>query len=263
MSEKLFDLSRRILAYLVLIFTMMPIFILIMAAFNPARMFSFPPEGFSFKWFEAFLKSREYQSAMSVSTGVAINAVIIGLIIGVPAAFALDRYKFNGKELIHTLFLSSMTLPRIIWAIGLLQYYASIKMLGSLIGLILAHVMFVLPYVIRMVLASLSYVNRDLEVAAESLGASPRRSFFEVTIPLVMPGIIISAILGFVVSFTDVVVAAFISGTQNITFPVRIYVQQRGQGLDPVAIAGSAVVIVIILIVELLGEKYFKWSRLI
>lgn len=125
-------------------------------------------------------------------------------------------------------------------------------MLGSLIGLILAHVMMVMPYVIRMILASLSFVNRDLETVAQSLGASPRRSFMEITLPLVLPGIIVGAVLGFVVSFTDTVIAVFISGDRNITFPVRIYAQQRGQGLDPVAIAGSVIVIPAIFVIEII-----------
>lgn len=263
MNEKLFDLLRRTLAYLALIFTLLPVLMIIIGAFNPAPVFRFPPEGFSLKWFEVFLNSKEYQSSITVSAVVAFIATIIGVLIGVPAAFAIDRYSFGARDFVRSVFLSSKLLPRVIWAIGLLQFYASLKILGSMSGLILAHSIIVLPFVFLIVLSSLSFIDRNLEIAAESLGASPRRSFFEITIPLVMPGIIISAILGFISSFTDVVVAAFISGTRNITFPVRIYVQHRGQGLDPVAVAGSAVVIVVILLLELVGEKLFRWSRFI
>jgi putative spermidine/putrescine transport system permease protein len=263
MNEKLFDLLRKALAYLALIFTLLPVIMIILGAFNPAPVFRFPPEGISLKWFVVFLNSKEYQSSITVSAIVAFMATIIGVLVGVPAAFAIDRYNFGAKEFIRSVFLSSKLLPRVIWAIGLLQFYASLRMLGSLSGLILAHSIIVLPFVFLIVLSSLAFVDRELEIAAESLGASPRRSFFEITVPLVMPGIIVSAILGFIASFTDVIVAAFISGTRNITFPVRIYVQQRGQGLDPVAVAGSAVVIVVILILQLVGEKLFRWSRLI
>ncbi|MCC6146255.1 MAG: ABC transporter permease [Anaerolineaceae bacterium] len=261
MSEKVFNYSTTILAYLVLFFLLLPIAMIIVGAVNPAPIFSFPPKGVSLVWFNTFLQSKEYQSAIRVSTVVASYAVVIGLFAGIPAAFALDRYQFAAKNIVHSLFLSSMMLPRVIWAIGLLQFYSNLKMLGSLIGLILAHVMMVMPYVIRMVLASLSFVNRDLETAAQSLGATPRRSFLEITLPLVLPGIIVGAVLGFVVSFTDTVIAVFISGVRNITFPVRIYVQQRGQGLDPVAIAGSVIVILVIFMIEIIGEKLFKWSR--
>ena len=150
-----------------------------------------------------------------------------------------------------------------IWAIALLQFYAVVNLLGSPVGLVMAHAVLVLPYVARMSLTSFAYVSQNLEEAALSLGASRLRSFVEVTLPLVMPGVIVGAIFGFVISFTDVVVSVFISGVRFIPLPVRIYVEQRGQGLDPTAIAASAVVIAVIIVVELLGERFLKWSRFI
>lgn len=263
MSSRIFNNINTILAYLVLFFLLLPTLMIIVGALNPAPIFSFPPKGISFVWLRTFLQSQEYQSATRVSTIVAINAVVFGLFAGIPAAFALDRHNFTGKPLIYSLFLSSMMLPRVIWAIGLLQFYSSLRILGSLFGLVLAHIMMVMPYIIRTVLASLSFLNKDLEVAALSMGASPQKTFLKITLPLILPGIIVGAVLGFVVSFTDTVIAVFISGARNITFPVRIYVQQRGQGLDPVAIAGSVIIILVIFIAEIVGEKFFKWSRFI
>ena len=261
MPEAGSSLTLKILAALVLGFTLCPVIMLIIAAFNPAPYFTFPPEDFSFKWFQEFFNNREYQSALQVSVVVALSAVVVALITGIPAAFAVDRYDFPGKPFIHTLLLSSLLLPRVIWAVALLQYYALLRVLGSPLGLILAHSVLVLPYVVRMVLSSLAYVDRDVEKAAQSLGASPLRSFVEITLPLVLPGVIIGAVFGFVISFTDVVVATFISGVRFITLPVRIYVEQRGQEIAPTAIAASAVVILVIIVLEIVGEKFFKWSR--
>jgi putative spermidine/putrescine transport system permease protein len=118
-----------------------------------------------------------------------------------------------------------------------------------------------MPYVIRLVLASFSYVNRDIENAAKTLGASPVRTFFEVTMPLVAPGVIVSAVFGFMVSFTDVVIATFVAGARYITFPVRVYSQQRSEGIDPMTIAISAVIMAAIIVLALVGEKFIHWSR--
>jgi putative spermidine/putrescine transport system permease protein len=250
-----------ILAILTLIFALLPIVMLFVGALNPAPFFTFPMESVSLKWFNAFLVSKEFQSALKVSLIVSVSAVCIGICAGVPTAFAIKRFDFYGKEFINSLVMSSMTLPRVIWAISLLQFYSFLGILGTYQGLILAHSLLVIPYVVRMVISSLSFVSEDFENAALSLGASPLRTFREITFPLILPGVIVSAFFGFVVSFTDSVVAVFISGVRNITFPVRIYAEQRGQGLDPVAVAGSAIIILVIILVEMIGEKLFKWSR--
>ena len=252
-----------VVAYMTLCFTLLPIVVLVVAAFNPAEYFTFPPDDWSFRWFAAFFRDREYQSALRVSIALAGYSVVIALAVGLPATYALSRYKFGGRNVVHTFLMSSLFLPRVIWAIALLQFYAVIDLLGTPVGLVLAHAVLVLPYVARMTLTSFAYVSQNLEQAARSLGASPARSFFEVTLPLVLPGVIVGAVFGFVISFTDVVVSVFISGVRFIPLLVRIYVEQRGQGIDPTAIAASAVVIGVIVILELLGERFIRWSRFI
>ena len=104
-------------------------------------------------------------------------------------------------------------------------------------------------------------MDPELEVAAQSLGAHPVRAFFEITIPSISPGIIVGAIFGFMVSFTDVVVTSFIGGSKFITFPVRMYSELRTEGLDPLAVAVSALVIVVLVIVSFISEKTVQWSR--
>lgn len=264
MSEKTGRRIFAVISVIVLIFTMAPILMLFVGSFSADNFFTFPPQnGLSLRWFKAFLTSKEFATSLRVSVTVSFCAVIIGLIAGVPTAFAIKRFSFKGRAAINTAVMSSMTLPRVIWAIALLQFYSTLGILGSYPGLILAHSLLVIPYVVRMVLSSLSFINPDVENAALSLGATPVQTFFKITMPLITPGVIVSAFFGFVVSFTDSVVAVFISGVRNITFPVRVYAEQRGQGLDLEAVAGSAVIILVIIIIEAVGEKLFKWSRFI
>ena len=264
MSEKA---GRRIfgaISVLVLIFTMAPIMMIFLGSLSADDFFSFPlRNGLSLRWFQAFLTSKEFAASLRVSMVVSLSATVIGVGAGVPTAFAIKRFAFKGRTAINTTVMASMTLPRVIWAIALLQFYSTLGILGSYTGLILAHSLLVIPYVVRMVLSSLSFVNPDVENAALSLGATPVKTFFKITIPLIAPGVIVSAFFGFVVSFTDSVVAVFISGVRNITFPVRIYAEQRGQGLDLEAVAGSAIIILVIIVVEMVGEKLFKWSRFV
>jgi putative spermidine/putrescine transport system permease protein len=263
MGNRVSSLLTKIVVYSILFFALVPIIVLIINAFNSSAFFVFPPESLSLQWFERFLSSREYQSALRVSTVLALTAVLIALGVGIPAAFAIDRYSFPGKRVLQGIVLSPLMLPAIIWALALIQYYALLGVLGTFWGLALAHSVIVTPYVVQVVLSSLTYVERDLELAAKSLGASPTRTFFEITLPLVLPGVIVGAAFGFMISFTDVVVAAFIAGTRNITFPVRIYVELRTEGLDPLAVATSALVITLIVVLALVLEKTFRWSRFI
>jgi putative spermidine/putrescine transport system permease protein len=255
-----------IFSALVLLFVLTPIFVLVISSFNQSRYFEFPPTGFTLEWYKAFYKSEEYQKALLISLRVALTAAGLGLLAGVPAAFALDRYKFRGNALMQSLFLSPLMLPQIIWALGLIQFFSMVQIggrsiLGSFAGIVLAHSVIILPYVIRMVLTSLKYVEVDLESAAMSLGAKPIRTFMEVTIPIIMPGVLVSAVFGFMVSFTDVVVSSFVAGTRYITFPVRMYSEIRTEGLDPLAVTVSAFVVIFIVIIAVIGERTAKWSR--
>lgn len=268
MSDKLSRVLLVAASLLILLFVLAPIIVLVVSSFNSSQYFEFPPKGFTLKWYESFAKSKEYQQSLLISTRVALTAASLGLLAGIPAAFALDRYKFRGNAFMQSIFLSPLLLPQIIWAIGLVQLFSMIRfgdrsILGTFYGIVLAHTVIILPYVIRMVLTSLKYVEEDLENAAMSLGAPPIRTFFEVTVPIILPGIIVGAIFGFMISFTDVVVSAFVAGTRYITFPVRMYSEIRTEGLDPLAVAVSAVVVVLIVILALIGEKTIRWSRFI
>jgi putative spermidine/putrescine transport system permease protein len=255
-----------IFSALILLFVLTPIFVLVISSFNQSRYFEFPPTGFTLEWYKAFYESEEYQKALMISLRVALTAAGLGLLAGVPAAFALDRYKFKGNAFMQSLFLSPLMLPQIIWALGLIQFFSMVQIggrsiLGSFAGIVLAHSVIILPYVIRMVLTSLKYVEADLESAAMSLGAKPIRTFMEVTVPIILPGVLVSAVFGFMVSFTDVVVSSFVAGTRYITFPVRMYSEIRTEGLDPLAVTVSAFVVIFIVIIAMIGERTAKWSR--
>ncbi|MCY1152823.1 MAG: ABC transporter permease [Sphaerochaetaceae bacterium] len=248
-------------AILVLFFMLIPIIMIMVSAFNDSEFFKFPPTGFTLDWIKKFFTNPEYSKAIQISLKVSISALCLALIIGIPAAYSLFKWDSNFSDFLQSIFLSPLMLPGIVWAIGLIQYYAIIGILGSFIGLVAAHVILILPYVIRLLLSTLSYLDEDLENAAMTLGATPIRTFFEITIPSIVPGIIISSIFGFMISFNDVTISTFIAGTKYLTYPVRMYVELRTEGLDPLAVAVSAIIMFVTTIIALIAEKLWKWSQ--
>lgn len=268
MSEKINRIILIVVSVIIFLYLLAPIFVLVISSFNLSRYFEFPPTGFTLEWYQAFLESKEYQKAILISTQIAASAAVLGLLAGVPAAFALDRYNFRGNAFVQSLFLSPLMLPQIIWALGLIQLFSMFQIggrsiLGSFPSIVLAHTVIILPYIIRMVLSSLKFVQSDLESAAMSLGANSIRTFFEITVPIILPGIFVGAVFGFMISFTDVVVSSFVAGSRYITYPVRMYSEIRTEGLDPLAVTVSAVVVIVIVLLALVGEKTVRWSRFI
>jgi len=132
---------------------------------------------------------------------------------------------------------------------------------GRFVTLVLAHTVMITPFILRVVLQSLREMNSRLEEAAYSLGAGKWSTFRRVILPIILPGVLVGAVFGYLISFTDVTLTMFISSSGNTTFPVRVYSEQRSEGLNMVVLAWSAVITLVIFIISLLGEKFAKWSR--
>lgn len=249
------------LVVLTLLFLMSPLVVLIGSSFNDGKFFRFPPALLSWRWYEAAFMSAEYQRALYNSTLLALIAAVISVGLGTMAALALVRSMIRHKLVFELLLLAPLALPLIVWAIALLQIYARFGISGSLLGLVLAHATITLPYTVRIMMATLSQLDPNLEAAAKSLGAPPLVAFVRITLPMALPGVLVSAAFSFLVSFNDVVVSTFIAGASWITFPVRLYSQLRSEGIDPITLAIGAMIIASILVVVLVGEFLFKWSR--
>jgi putative spermidine/putrescine transport system permease protein len=243
------------------VFLMSPILVLIFSAFDDGKFFRFPPRMLSLRWFEAAFASAEYQRSLFNSTILGLIATATSLPLGTMAAITIVRSNINRKVVFELLLLAPLTLPLIVWAIALLQIYARVGISGSLGGLVLAHATITLPYIVRIMIATLSQIDPNLEAAAKSLGATPLTAFARITLPIALPGLLTSAAFSFLVSFNDVIVSTFVAGSSWITFPVRLYSQLRGQGIDPITLAIGAMIIGSILVVVLIGELSFKWSR--
>ena len=224
-----------------LVFLAAPLAVVVPISFSSAKYLTFPPPGWSVQWYERYLGSREWMSATVRSFEVALLTTVAATAVGTSAAMALRR-PFRGRSLARLIILAPMVVPVIIVAIAIYGLYAKLRMVGTLHGLVLAHTVLALPFVVVVVSATLSGFDSTLELAAQNLGANGWQTFRFVTFPLIRPGIVSAALLAFVTSFDEVVVAIFVSGTQAATLPKQMWDGIRTE-IDPTVAAVSTLLI--------------------
>ena len=225
----------------IFVFLALPLLVVVPISFSAAKYLTFPPPGWSVQWYERYFGSREWMSATVRSFEVALLTTAAATAVGTAAAMALRR-PFRGRSLARLIILAPLVVPVIIVAIAIYGLYAKLRMVGTLYGLVLAHTVLALPFVVVVVSATLSGFDSTLELAAQNLGANRWRTFRFVTLPLIRPGIVSAALLAFVTSFDEVVVAIFVSGTQAATLPKQMWDGIRTE-IDPTVAAVSTLLI--------------------
>lgn len=205
------------------LYLLAPVLVVIATSFTTTAYPVFPPRGFTLRWFGEVLSSPEYLDAMRTSAVLAGASTAIAAVLGTLAALGLARGRFRGKPAVSALFLSPIFFPAIVLGLALLIFYNQIGLSGTLPGMIAAHAVLTTPFVIRMVAASLSEFDPAVEEAARNLGASAARTFFQVTLPLIRPGVVAGAIFAFIISFDELVVSLFLAGPGMQTLPIRIF----------------------------------------
>ena len=246
---------------LVYVFVLAPIVVVLLASLTAAEYTSFPPQGLSLRWYLAIPAHPEFMESFRISLLVAVASGAIATALGTVAALVLVRHRFPGRDALNAFFLSPLMLPAVILGIALLQFYTMVGITRTPFALVCGHLVITVPYVIRLVSASLAGFDRSLELAAMNLGATPWQAFRRVTVPLIRPGIVAGATFAVIVSFDDVSVALFLAGPHSTTLPVRIfsYIEQT---MDPLATAVCSVLIVITLAAVLVIERSIGLGRL-
>lgn len=246
---------------LILFFLLAPVIAVVGGSFNGEVYFAFPPNSFSLRWYKEAMRNKEHLKSLKSSVQISATATLVGIVLCLPACIALAKGDKRFTSKMKAIFMAPIFLPVIVWAVGILQFVGIFKISGSFMLLVLAHAVLITPYIIRVVGASLDEFNFTLEDAATSLGATKTQTFLHVTLPLIRPGVIVGAMFGFMVSFSELIVTLFISGSRFTTFPVRVYSAMRTEGLNPVVLAYSAIIILITLFISIIGEKFARWSR--
>lgn len=211
-----------LICVLIFIFLIMPIFVIIPMSFSSSRFLQFPPRGFSLQWYAEYFSSRNWISATLRSFQVGILTMLFATILGTLASFAIVRGDFKGKKLLYGMILSPIIIPVIITSVAVYYVFANLRMVGSIWGLVLAHTVLALPFVVVNVTATLQGFDITLERASLSLGANRLVTFLRVTFPVIWPGIISGALFAFITSFDEVVVAIFLCGSKP-TLPKQMW----------------------------------------
>lgn len=251
-----------------LAYILLPMFFVIWLAFFAQEIPSFPPEGYSLKWFRAIPGNDRFVTGFLLSLQIAVVATAIGLAIGVPAAVCLVRGRFTGHEAVNNLLLLPLIVPGIVLGIALYVFYVEAEIatswpiIGSLGGLIAGHVLLAIPWTVRLVTASLVGMDRTVEEAAQSLGANRLTTFRRITLPAILPGIVAATLFGFIASFGNLEMSLFLVGPGRTTLPIAI-LQYLEWKIDPTIAAVSVLQILFIGAVMLLTDRFVNIGRVV
>lgn len=249
-------------------FILLPLVFVTWLAFFRQEIPSFPPEGYSLKWFAAAAGNKAFVDGFALSLQVGVLATLIGLALGVPASLALVRHRIVLGPALNTLLLLPLVMPGIVLGTAIYVFQieteiaTGLPLMGSFAGLVAAHSLIVIPWVVKLVTASLSGFDRSIEEAAQNLGAGPWTTFRRVTLPSIRPGLVAAALFGFVTSFGNLEMSLFLVGPGRTTLPIAI-LQYLEWKIDPAVAAASVIQIVLIGAAMIVTDRYVKLSRVV
>lgn len=246
---------------LVYLFLYAPIAIVILLSFTDRRIPTFPMTGFTLKWYGQLLPpgyDQQIVNALLESLQIAILSAIGAGFFGTITALGMVRSNFDSRwlssQLLNTLFLAPIVVPWVVTGIAMLTLYNIIGIQGKFVSVVIGHIIITMPFVIMVVSSRLYGFDRELEEAAKNLGASEFRTFYEVTLPLIAPGIIAGMLFAFTISFDNFTQTFFWVGTGTETLPIVIYSKIR-TGLDPTINAIGTLIVLFSLSVAIVAEK--------
>ncbi len=233
-----------VLAALVLAFLVLPTLIVIPMSFSASQYLEFPPRHWSLRWYQSYFGSVAWMQATATSFKAATLTALLATPLGVLAAVGLHGSRPRVARAAGTLLILPMIVPLILVGIGVFYAYVRLKLVNTLTGVVLAHTMLAIPLAFIVVSSALRQHDASQVMAAQSLGASPLRAFFAVTLPQIRFGVITAALLSFLTSFDEVIVAIFVSGGPNSTLTRNMFNALRDQ-IDPTIAAISTMMIVV------------------
>lgn len=249
-------LALALVTALILLFLVAPIVVVFPLSLSSGELLVLPTPGYSLRWYEDFFTSSRWLSATWNSFVVGIATMILATLLGTLAAFGIFLGRFPGKALLLAILSLPMVTPVIVTAIAM---YFSLSLVGlgsTLTGLILAHTVLSVPFVLLTVLASLQTFDQNLLRAAASLGANPAIAFRRVVLPLIAPGVATGALFAFATSFDELIVALFIASPGQFTLPRQMYAGLR-EFLSP-TIAAAAVLLILFSVLLLALNEFIR-----
>ena len=246
-----------VLTALVLAFLVVPTLIVVPMSFSASQYLEFPPREWSLRWYRNYFSSPAWMQATATSFLAGGLTTLVATPLGTLAAYGLFVSRVRSVRFIQTLMLTPIIVPVILVAVGVFYVYAKLKLVNSLTGIVLAHSMLALPLVMLVVGSALKSYDMNQEMVARSLGASRARAFFTVTLPQIRFSLVSAALLSFLTSFDEVILALFIAGGDNSTLTRNMFNALRDQ-IDPTIAAISTLMIAVtslgLVLVQLYGN---------
>jgi putative spermidine/putrescine transport system permease protein len=250
------------------LYILLPLGFVTWLSFYSQEIPSYPPEGYTLRWFRAITGNERFIDGLLLSLQLGVIATALGLLVSVPAAICISYFRFRGRELLNNLLLFPLMVPGVVLGTALYIFHVEteiatgLPILGSLGGLVWGHVLLTVPWITRLVVASLAGFDRTLEEAAQSLGATPWTTFRRITLPGILPGIVAGAMFAFVASFGNLEMSLFLVGPGRTTLQIAIlqYLQWK---IDPTIAAISVVQIALVGSAMLITDRFVRLSRVV
>jgi putative spermidine/putrescine transport system permease protein len=236
------------------LFLLVPLALPVALSFSDTAFVSFPPRGFTLRWYWKILGEPEFTASFRFSLLLAAIATAGALALGTPAALGLVRHRFPGRRLIQGLLLSPLIFPMLVTGIALLRFFTSIGLHDSLTSLAIGHVLVTVPYVVRSVSASLLLIDPSIEDAARTLGAGPIATFWRVTRPQISPGLVNGGIFAFITSFDNYAISMWLADGENVPLPMTVFTL-ISRIFDPSIDAIASLMILLSLVIVLAVER--------
>lgn len=258
--DRLWRQAAHLLALAVCLFLMLPLAVVVLFSFSERSYFSFPPTGFSLRWYQAAWDSGLFLVPALRSLALAALATALAALLAVPAALGLRRLPAGRlRGALEFVFLSPLIVPALIIGIALLYAFNRVRLLDTFTGLVISHALIVFPFMFRAVLTSVLGLRQALVDASEILGASPAMTLRRVVLPALVPGLVAGAIFAVIVSLDQFTVSLFVTQSEQVVLPVALY-KYLFDVNDPVAAAVSTVLVLFGLAAALLIDR-LGWLR--
>ncbi|CAM2958505.1 ABC transporter permease [Cupriavidus taiwanensis] len=243
-------------------FMVAPLLVVVAVSFTGKGYISMPTDGLSLRWFRAIADAHEIVDAIWLSLTLGLVSATLAVALAVPAALALVRHRFPGRGALMAFFLSPLMIPHVVLGVAFLRFFTTLGVTGSFFWLALTHVVVVMPYALRLVLAAATGLDRDAERAALSLGAGRFTAFRRVVLPLILPGVVGGWMLSFIQSFDELTMTVSVATPGTTTLPVAMY-NQIAQTIDPLVASVSTVLIVGTLVLMVLLDRIVGLDRVL
>ena len=241
-------------AALISVFLLVPLLLPIALSVSDTPFVVFPPQGFTLRWYVSVLNEPDFTGSLRFSLILSALSALGAMLLGTPTAIGLVRHQFPGRDLIQSLVLSPLVFPSLVTGIALLRFFSSVGSHNALVNLVIGHILVTIPYVVRTVSASLMMLDPAVEEAARTLGASRFRTFWRITRPQIVPGLVAGGIFAFVTSFDNYAISMWLFDAENVPLPLTMF-SLISRMFDPGIAAIASLMILLSLVLVLVVER--------